>query len=116
MTVREVQESLPAGYRAQTILERYLPERRRTIKRDQSGPKNHSWKGEAAGYKALHLRVEAARGKPKTCAFCQRTSGRFEWANMTGNYGDVWDYIRLCVPCHRAYDAGRRRAQQQRSR
>lgn len=31
---------------------------------------------------------------------------------MTGNYGDVWDYIRLCVPCHRAYDAGRRRAQQ----
>ena len=61
-----------------------------------------------AGYQALHLRVESTRGKPKKCAFCQRTSGRFEWANMTGDYADVWDYIRLCVSCHRAYDAGRR--------
>lgn len=108
MTVREVQDALPPGYRAQTILERYLPERRKAAKRDQSGPKNHSWKGDEAGYQALHLRVESTRGKPKKCAFCQRTSGRFEWANMTGDYADVWDYIRLCVSCHRAYDAGRR--------
>lgn len=35
-------------------------------------------------------------------------SGRFEWANITGNYADVWDYMRLCKKCHAAYDAGRR--------
>lgn len=107
-TVREVQEVLPPGFRAQTILERYLPERRPAAKRDQSGAKNHMWKGDAAGYQALHLRVEASRGKPRKCAMCARTSGRFEWANMTGNYADVWDYMRLCQKCHAAYDAGRR--------
>jgi hypothetical protein len=33
-----------------------------------------------------------------------------EWANLTGNYADIDDYERMCVLCHRNFDAARRRA------
>lgn len=108
MTVAEIRAQAPAGYRVQTILERYLKERRSAIKRDQRGDKNSSWKGDDAGYQALHLRVAAERGKPNLCSQCGATRGRFEWANLTGNYADIEDYARMCVFCHRAFDAGRR--------
>ena len=107
-TVREVQAALPRGFRAQTILERHLPHRRAAIKRDQAGPKNHMWKGDNATYQALHLRVGTVRGKPSRCSACEKTEGRFEWANMTGRYEDPFDYVRLCARCHRLIDAFRR--------
>lgn len=108
MTVAEIRLAAPKGYRIQTILERYLPARRPSAKRNQSGDSNHSWKGERATYGALHLRVEAARGKPSLCTQCGRTNGRFHWANLTGDYTDVNDYARMCPACHLAYDARRR--------
>lgn len=108
MTVREVQDRLPCGYKAQRILERHLPERRKPAKRDQHGPANHMWKGSDAGYQALHLRVQAARGTPSLCEECGTTEGRFEWANLTGKYEDINDFARMCVACHRNYDAQRR--------
>lgn len=71
----------------------------------KSGSDNLQWKGVKAGYKAFHLRVEAARGKPKKCEDCGTTSAkRFEWASVSGNYSDVNDYKRLCVSCHRRFD------------
>lgn len=74
-------------------------------KRDQSGPKNHAWKGAKAGYAAAHLRVAVARGTPSLCEHCGTTdAARFEWANLTGNYTDPDDYIRLCVSCHHRMD------------
>ena len=65
-----------------------------------------------AGYKALHLRVTKARGRPSLCDWCDETDPTegFEWANLSGNYGDVNDYVRLCVTCHRTYDANRVRS------
>jgi len=108
LTVREVQVRLPRGYKAQRILERHIPERRKPAKRDQRGPANHMWKGDEAGYQALHLRVQAERGTPSECSRCDATEGRFEWANLTGNYEDINDYARMCVPCHRRFDAARR--------
>lgn len=108
-TVREVQATLPPGFKAQRIIERHIPTRRRAIKRDQTGAKNHMWKGNEATYKALHLRVATVRGKPQTCSACETTDGRFEWANMTGRYDDPFDYVRLCCSCHRRIDAFRRR-------
>lgn len=84
--------------------------RRKQIKRHQSGPANDSWRGDGAGYKALHLRVSSQRGKPSLCAWCGKTDGRFEWANISGDYHDIYDYERLCASCHRNYDAARRRA------
>ena len=110
MTDREVIAAAPKGYRVQTILERHLPRRRSTAKRDQRLDANHAWKGDAAGYQALHLRVAEYRGKPSLCDRCGATEGRFEWANLTGNYADINDYERMCVSCHRRFDAARRRA------
>jgi hypothetical protein len=105
MTVAEVQKALPRGYKAQRIIERHIPERRPAIKRDQAGANNSSWKGQDATYTAFHLRVQVARGKPSRCSACDCTEGRFEWANLTGDYADVNDYIRLCTRCHRRFDA-----------
>ena len=108
MTVAEIRAIAPKGYKVQTILQRYLPQRRAAAKRNQAGENNHMWKGDGASYGALHMRVEAAKGKPKLCSQCGATEGRFEWANLTGNYTDIEDYARMCVYCHRAFDAGRR--------
>lgn len=70
------------------------------------------WKGENAGYQALHERVRVERGTPRLCDTCKVNddiSKKYEWANMTGNYTDIWDYKRLCSDCHRSLDAKRRR-------
>lgn len=81
-------------------------------KRDQSGSANSMWAGNEAGYQALHLRVETARGKPARCNRCGAGNPalRYEWANLTGNYQDINDYERMCVSCHRRYDGARRAA------
>lgn len=78
-------------------------------KRDQRGEKNSNWAGDEATYSAFHFRVELVRGKPCLCSVCGETEGRFEWANLTGKYENVNDYVRLCVSCHRRYDAKRRK-------
>jgi len=110
LTVAEIKAIAPAGYRVQTILMRYLPERRSAIKRNQKGAANHMWKGDNAGYQALHLRVDAERGRPMRCEWCaDETNNRYEWANLTGDYTNVWDFVRLCVSCHRTYDSKRRK-------
>jgi hypothetical protein len=58
----------------------------------------------------MHLRVETARGKPKRCGLCGTIDPdkRYHWANLTGNYADVNDYIRACVSCHFLMDNARR--------
>lgn len=110
MTVAEIRKVAPKGYRVQTILERHLSSRRPAARRDQSRHRNHMWKGDEAGYKALHLRVKAERGRPSRCGACEEDdpNGRYEWANLTGDYANVYDYVRLCVTCHRRVDAHRR--------
>lgn len=82
---------------------------RKSVKRNQYGANNSSWKGGEATYSAFHARVIAVRGKPSLCEFCGATSGRFEWSNQTGAYQNVEDYKRLCVSCHKRFDAARRR-------
>jgi predicted XRE-type DNA-binding protein len=76
------------------------------VKRDQRGNKNSYWKGSAVTYKAAHQRVEALRGKPKSCETCGITdpTKRYEWASLTKNYLDPYDYKRLCKTCHVAFD------------
>lgn len=111
-TMREVAEM--AGTTVK-ILQRLMPqhgiERRRPVKRNQTGAANSSWKGDEATYAALHLRVVAQRGAPQECSTCGTTStnAKFEWANLTGRYNDVTDYARMCASCHRKFDAARRR-------
>jgi hypothetical protein len=77
--------------------------------RDMAWEANPRWKGDTAGYNAMHRRVEQARGKPSQCQRCGKDdpAERYEWANLTDRYEDPDDYQRMCVPCHRAYDAPR---------
>lgn len=76
------------------------------IKRNQRGASNSSWRGSEAAYAALHYRVSGARGKPCRCEHCgdSKPATRYEWANVSGNYADVNDYIRLCKRCHVHFD------------
>src|SRR3990167_8397377 len=69
------------------------------------GDKHPLWKGDKVGIRALHLRVERAKGKPNKCEFCGTIKGEFEWANKSHKYlRDLNDWLRLCIPCHRKYD------------
>lgn len=109
-TVREIGEAIGPGYRTQTLVERFVAVRRPSGKRDQRGEKNDSWRGDEAGYSAMHLRVITARGRPSRCACCDTTDPaiQYHWANLSGHYEDIHDYARLCPPCHRRLDARRR--------
>ena len=112
-TMREVAELAGTTVKVlQRLMSRHGIARRTSAKRDQVGEKNHMWRGDQAKYQALHLRVEAARGKPNRCSCCDTTdpSERYEWANLSGRYEDINDYARLCVLCHRRVDAARRAA------
>jgi hypothetical protein len=56
-------------------------------------------------YTRAHKRVYAARGKAFGCAMCNtRESRMYHWANISGRYNDVNDYVSLCVPCHDDFD------------
>ena len=73
---------------------------------NQSGNKSNSWKGDNAGYFALHIRVRKLRGKPCFCETCKTTDKRkvYEWANQTGDFKNIMDYKRLCKSCHNKND------------
>jgi hypothetical protein len=110
MTRSEVQDEIGPGVKVENVMRRYGIDTRAAAPRNQTGERNAVWRGDAAGYKALHLRVATARGKPQLCVECGKSDAatRYEWANLTGNYADTNDYKRLCIPCHRIFDAGRR--------
>lgn len=76
------------------------------FKRDQKGSKNDSWKGDTAGYSALHRRLYSLYGKPKQCSVCntEDIDKHYDYANLTGNYQDVEDYAPMCRSCHWKYD------------
>jgi hypothetical protein len=64
-------------------------------------------------YASAHIAVSKARGKPAECVDCGLTgpeNGPYEWANLTGDYTNVYDYRRMCRSCHRKFDKGRRDA------
>lgn len=73
-----------------------------------AGSKNNNWKGQDVSYRNLHRWVERWLGKPDSCEHCETTGliGRkIHWANKSREYKrELSDWIRLCVPCHKAYD------------
>lgn len=94
-----------------TLMRRHDIPRRPPIARSPLRGRDHpSFNPSSTNYATLHGRVEAARGRPSECAACGSTSPdeRYEWANLTGDYQSVDDFARMCVPCHRRFDAGRR--------
>lgn len=111
-TVAEIRAVAPKGYRIQTILERYLPERRPAAKRNQAGTANHMWKGSAAGYQAAHLRL--GRAADHRCVDCDNPARHWSYQHdcpeeIRGRHRSPYclhpeHYAPRCVPCHRAYD------------
>lgn len=110
-TQREVAAEIGLGrISVVRIMNRYGIPPRANKPRDCHGANNSRWRTEGLRYDTLHARVYAARGKPIGCTKCglDDPERRYEWANLTGNYEDVQDYARMCVPCHRKFDAERR--------
>lgn len=70
------------------------------------GSKNWMWKGENAGYHAIHIWLKTNYGKASKCEHCgTKKAKRFEWANISGEYKrDISDYLQLCSKCHHKYD------------
>ena len=73
------------------------------------GASNHAWKGDKAGYSAIHYWIERQLGKPRLCEHCgTEDAKKYEWANISGEYRrDITDFIRLCVSCHQKMDGHR---------
>jgi hypothetical protein len=72
------------------------------------GDRHPNWRGAEASVEAKHFRVITARGKPASCIWGCADAKRYEWANLTGDYDDIWDYAAMCAKCHRKYDNARR--------
>lgn len=79
-----------------------------------ANPENHPyWKGEKAGYSALHKWVSKYKKKPRNCSQCGMVGritkdGRnyIQWANKSHRYKrDLDDWIALCAACHGVYDS-----------
>ena len=67
------------------------------------------WKGNLAGYVAIHSWIKQNFGKADKCENldCRKSSNKFEWASISGeNRREVSDYLQLCASCHRRYDNG----------
>jgi len=73
---------------------------------DMAREKNPRWTGSAATYGAFHQRTLRIRGRPSHCEVCGKSNPRkrYEWANITGDLNDPYQFKRMCVPCHRAHD------------
>ena len=70
---------------------------------------SYLWKGNGAGYNALHSWIRKKLGKPKVCHNCKtEVAKKYEWANISKEYKrELSDWVRLCTSCHRFYDNGK---------
>lgn len=65
-----------------------------------SGEKNGMWKGDEAGYEAIHSWVRKRKIKPLLCERCNKRKS-FDLANISGKYlRDIEDFEYLCRKCH----------------
>lgn len=76
-------------------------------KQDQE---THTWKGDDAGYAAVHIWVAKKLGKPSECTNCHISGGnprKYHWHNINGKYlRDTSDWLRLCAKCHKLIHKG----------
>src|ERR1035441_3855937 len=63
---------------------------------------------EEVSYQALHKRINNQRGTAKFCCFGCTGQKRYNWANLTDDLVNPWDYAAMCRRCHIRYDDARR--------
>ena len=60
-----------------------------------------NYKGDNVGYRAIHAWVGRRLGKASQCSINPKHTGRFVWANKSGNYErDLSDWHMLCQSCN----------------
>jgi hypothetical protein len=70
----------------------------------KTGEKHHQWKGDSAGFGAIHRWVRRHKPQPQLCDNCQINTP-FDVANISGRYlRDINDYQWLCRSCHMTQD------------
>ncbi len=74
--------------------------------RGKYGEEARRWKGNRAGYVAIHLWIKKHWGTPDHCDMCHKTgASRYEWSNKDKLYRRLReDWLQLCPSCHRKYD------------
>lgn len=71
---------------------------------NQKNDNNRNWKGDKAGYKAIHLWVRSHLEKPDICSVCNIRPVR-EVANLDGKYSrDLTTWKWMCRSCHLRMD------------
>ncbi|MBU1092552.1 hypothetical protein KJ836_02705 [Patescibacteria group bacterium] len=79
-------------------------------KRPEFSGENHpQWKGDDAGYAAIHNWVRRNFDGEDLCEFCGSEKSKvYDWANISGKYKrNKSDWLRLCRSCHIKFDKGR---------
>ena len=70
------------------------------------GEQARRWKGNNAGYVAIHMWIKKHWGTPDHCDMCHKEgASRYEWCNKDKQYSRVReDWLQLCPSCHRLFD------------
>lgn len=106
MSETEIAEKyhLPGRSRVSTWRKRFGIPAKPQARRHRPSP--HLWREGKMTYGGYHARVRSVRGCPKRCEVCatEEPSKRYEWANLTGDYSNIWDYKRMCRSCHHKHD------------
>ena len=75
------------------------------IFKDWNGKNSPSWKGDKAGYDAIHKGIRKNKPKPKFCEYLDCKQKPMNVANISGKYRrDIKDYKWVCVRHHRILD------------
>jgi len=68
------------------------------------GEASSRWKGDSAGYIAIHEWVRRSKPRTGVCTNCGE-EGRTEWSNVDHTYRrNLDDYVELCHRCHHNHD------------
>jgi len=80
---------------------RHSKETRELMSKNRKDKNNSNWKGDKAGYKAIHIWVNKNKLKPKQCEVCGGYTDDLDLSNISGDYKrDVNDYEYICRSCH----------------
>lgn len=77
------------------------------IEANLKGENNPNWKGDTAGYKAIHKWLNDNYPRQDYCARC-KTHGKTDYALIAKSYARKPEhYLELCRACHMLFDTGK---------